>query len=212
MARYKTFANSGSFTPNDVNVVREELDIATSRWRTLWAGGHTTWMAGPSSYLQPAAPWALNTGAGTSMGGAPVGGLFTTGDSVANHLIPIENYGYGPNRKAKIRYEVITVMTLAGLNFGANPTIALYAVVGFGHAQNGGTGWVTSKVSATSVPGTAFTIAEPVINQKTRVLSGEMPMPVTGLYVLGLTVDQAPNNGPDLLLKATIQWRTVPVD
>lgn len=212
MARYKTFANSGSFTPNDVNVIREEIDISTSRWRTLFAGGFTTWAAGPTSYLQPSAPWALNTAGGTTLGGVPVGGVYTASDSLSNHLIPIENYGYGPNRKAKIRYEVISVMTLAGLNFGANPTIALYAVVGYGHAQTSGSGWVTAKVSATSVPGTAFTIAEPVINTKNRVLSGEMPMPVTGMYILGLTVDQAPNNGPDLLLKATIQWRTVRVD
>jgi len=96
----------------------------------------------------------------------------------------------------------------AGSSFGANATISLYPAVGQGHQQNqSGFGWVTPTFSMDPVVGTSFRIAKPVSYSRYRAVSNSFPMPQTGIYMIGMTVDSQPVANSDLGVKIALVTR-----
>ena len=217
MARFKNFANSGTMIPEDLNTLRAEIDRSLGRWKKIFEGHGGTWTP-PSGdqFLIPGNVAAFGTAAsnvGFALGTPSSGGTwsFTTGQ--LDQIIQIQNEPLSEGRKTLLKYELLIQFALnpAGSFYGANATVALYPVVGQGHLQNqSGFAWITQVISRDSIAGTSLRIPNPVSNSKYRLVSNSFPMPQTGLYMLGMTVDSQPAPKSDLAIKASLLSRPSP--
>ena len=151
MSRFKTFADGGSLSPDDVNTLSSEVDAATAIWRTMRVGntrldqhGHFggeggSWVFDPV-YLTPGTLALLGTSEATLL---PVtGGAWTTNpDSNSStyspqtqpwlHYLDPQDYG---GRKGRLRWRLSLVPN--DRPFGANLTFALYGASVIGHKQH----------------------------------------------------------------------------
>jgi len=205
MARFKTFANSGTLAPGDLEIMKTEIDDAISRRKKIWIGQMSTWYNPGNSWLLPTKIVALSSQSQVP-GFRETDGTWSFGSSGGRgHLIAIDNQSTA-FRKQRIMYEVVVNLGLDpnGTPYGANVALALYPVVGQGHVQNLGQGFVTWVAGSVPMPGTGFSIGNPVSGSMMRLFSSSFPVPQNGNYLLCASVDATPPVGSDLGIMASV--------
>ena len=204
MARFKTFANSGSFTPQDVNTLTTEIDTAMSSWRTIASKIGTPQGGNLSADL------LYLLGATSSKTATQVGGYWqTTGTTdTFDTIFSIDQQQYGDNRTGALR--AILMMSLNGVsgpqavfNFG------IYGMARMSSTTHAGSGILLPQFSTAPLPGTGFSTALPPANSSQIIVSGETPLPATGSYAVGFRVSAPAFSGSVLGMRVDIQARAV---
>lgn len=166
----KTFANSGSLLPADLNTIQDDLGNATAAnpafWKTIKiTGGQPNISAGTFLMYHQ---WALIFAPGDP-GSALCAIYIDTTDFTVGSLTT--------KYRLKISLSTNQVSPGSNFNFGLNPVTA----------WNGASG-VNNGISSigSDVPGSSTTIPNPLANTRTTVYSSEFPINTTGFYAFSV--------------------------
>lgn len=197
MARVKTFANSGSLLPSDLNLIQDDYELAFSTWKTIAEGRGADNGSGTGTYLLHR---DSNNGSDGSLQAA--GGAGAQVHDVASYF-NFDDFDAG-TRAVKLRLRAqLAVNAVAP---GNTYTFGLYPVTTFG-GTSGNKSIVT--VIGALVAGSNVAFATPGASAAQQSVSAEFTAPANGWYVLGLAVSAPAAANSWVAFLAQLQMRQV---
>lgn len=184
MARTKTFANSGSLLPADLNLMDTDVEDILTQWRPYHRAG--AMMITHQDYTNKFTYFASTTTGGV---------VFTDKIVIPGLFGPSGVFRIDPNdfagRKRRCRIAVSYIN-----NSTAHPnhimSFGLYPVT---YGTAGGADSIPTIVTTSAMGGSTARLVAPVANGVGRVTSGEFPLPQKGDYMFGVMVTGPNENG-----------------
>lgn len=194
MANYKTFANGGDITPNDVDAITSDAD-SVFNWRPLWKTGTFVFTTAVENIYVMAGGYSVAVPR-TSLT-APYASNFYV------HVDPTDDSG----RASRF---IIRATSMAHPSFAGNFNVdfGLWPVA---KVDPGGSANVSSlTIGTAAIPGSAVRIANPVAGKIQHFFSGEFLVSQKSDYVVAMTPNVARTQDVGVVVLVSLWRRQVP--
>lgn len=195
MARFKTFANSGTLVPDDLNRLSTEIDGSMSSWRTITELA----LEFASSDVTGNKLYFVTSGLGFET--VRVGALWLCTALVNFYINPQQLYR---NRRGEMRIRVAAFAN--SVDNGVNTTtMGVYTMAAY-TVSPGGTPQL--YFSNEPLPGSILDIGKVMDGSPVLASSAAFPIPQPGHYGVGVRTSANRNPNSEVMMSIQVQYRT----
>jgi hypothetical protein len=200
MARVKTFTNSGSLLPGDLNSIEDDYEFGYSTYKDHVIFDERAWSFANSPV---AGTFILGKDFANSQGaGTPAGNAGAVASNFVFYLDPADRLVGARINKYRVRAQVIVNAVAPTTNW----TVGLYPVTSF--AGGSGNPPIINTLGAV-ITGSTIVFTAPALNTQTQSNSGDFNAPAAGFYVLAVVNSGSAAVGSATIVRAVLQNRHV---